>query len=68
MGKQTEDAYQRGLNLNIGDLSMALVMCDMRLDGTWPKGRPAVKGKERKELLARQVGLQRAFNERKSEW
>jgi hypothetical protein len=67
MDKQTEDAYQRGLKLSIGDLSMALVMCDMRLDGTWPKGRPAVTGKDRKELLARQVGLKRAFNERRGE-
>lgn len=65
MKKLTEKAYQRGLVMDEADLAMALVMADMRLTGTWPKGRPAATGKDAREIKARQEGLQRAMDERR---
>jgi hypothetical protein len=62
--KDERDAYARGLKLTEADLAMAVVMIDMRLSGTWPKGRPAVTGAEANRLKARQRGLETASRER----
>lgn len=64
LAAQERDAYRRALEMDPADLAMALVMADMRLDGSWPRGRPAVRGGERAVLKARQRGLQRAWDER----
>lgn len=61
--EEQEDAYQRGKKMeNVGDLAMALVMCDMRLAGSL---RPPIKNqRERRRQEVRRDGLVQAYRER----
>jgi hypothetical protein len=61
---QEQDAYELAQKLSDDELAMAAVSVDMRLDGTWPKHRPAPTGRERQRLERRAKGIHRAWNER----